>query len=135
MSVSGETARLVRQRAADRCEYCLMHQSLQGATFHVEHVVPRAKDGPSTAENLAWSCPGCNLHKSDRTMVVDPQTGSGVPLFNPRNDIWQEHFSIRDFEIVGLTEIGRAAVVSLDFNHARRIQIRKAETLFGLFPP
>lgn len=35
----------VAQRAAGRCEYCCMHQSLQGATFHVEHIVPAARAG------------------------------------------------------------------------------------------
>ena len=55
----------VEQRAAGRCEYCRMHQSLQGATFHVEHIVPTVLGGSSTLSNLAWACPGCNLQKSD----------------------------------------------------------------------
>jgi hypothetical protein len=32
----------VSQRAGDRCEYCLMHQALQGGPFHLEHIIPRA---------------------------------------------------------------------------------------------
>ena len=44
---------LVRSRAGDRCEYCRMHQSLQGATFHVEHVRPASAGGPSSPDNLA----------------------------------------------------------------------------------
>jgi hypothetical protein len=35
MTTRPEVARLVALRAGDRCEYCRMHQSLQGATFHV----------------------------------------------------------------------------------------------------
>ena len=46
-----------------------MHQSLQGATFHVEHIVPRCLGGLSKLENLAWACPSCNLHKSNRVEV------------------------------------------------------------------
>ena len=38
VSEAGDLLELVRARAGDRCEYCRMHQSLQGATFHVEHV-------------------------------------------------------------------------------------------------
>ncbi len=33
----------VEERAEDRCEYCRMHQALQGGTFHVEHIVPSAQ--------------------------------------------------------------------------------------------
>jgi 5-methylcytosine-specific restriction endonuclease McrA len=60
-----------------------MHQALQGATFHIEHVVPCSRGGADEPDNLAWACPGCNLHKSDRVEVVDPETGAIVPLFNP----------------------------------------------------
>lgn len=47
MNVSVEIGRAVEGRAEGRCEYCRMHHSLQGATFHVEHVVPRCKGGDS----------------------------------------------------------------------------------------
>jgi hypothetical protein len=60
-----------------------MHESLQGATFHVEHVTPQAKGGESNLENLALACPGCNLHKADRTTGVDPATGEQAPCFIP----------------------------------------------------
>ena len=39
MSSRGEIALQVEARAASRCEYCGMHQALQGGTFHVEHIV------------------------------------------------------------------------------------------------
>lgn len=35
-----------------------MHQSLQGATFHIEHIVPHTKGGAETLANLALACPG-----------------------------------------------------------------------------
>jgi hypothetical protein len=129
----GDIQRQVRQRAADRCEYCRMHQALQGASFHVEHIVPQSREGHTSLENLAWSCPGCNLRKSDRTEVLDPQTGQLVPLFNPRNERWRDHFRWQGFRIVSLTRIGRATAAALD--HPRRIRIRQAEESFDLFPP
>jgi 5-methylcytosine-specific restriction endonuclease McrA len=61
MGVPEELSREVRTRARARCQYCLMHESLQGATFHIEHVVPQSKGGISDMENLALACPGCNL--------------------------------------------------------------------------
>ena len=111
-----------------------MHQALQGATFHVEHIVPRAKEGASHESNLAFACPSCNLHKSDRTHAVDPLDGSSTPLFHSRRDLWREHFASAGTRLVGVTPVGRATVEALGLNHPRRIRIREAEARFGLFP-
>ena len=100
--------RQVRERADGRCEYCRMHESLQGATFHIEHVVPRSRGGDSSPENLAWACPRCNLCKSNRVEVPDPESGQRVPLFNPRTDRWGDHFRWDDYRVVPLSAIGDA---------------------------
>ena len=52
-----ETVRAVEARAKQRCEYCRMHQALQGATFHVEHILPTSAGGSDELSNLAWACP------------------------------------------------------------------------------
>jgi hypothetical protein len=135
MTSRRDIQRHVEARAAGRCEYCRMHQSLQGATFHVEHVVPQSRGGHFQHDNLAWACPSCNLRKANRVEVVDPDTGNQVPLFSPRADTWDEHFRWEGYRIVGQTPIGRASVAALDLNHLRRLQIRQAEELFDLFPP
>lgn len=127
--------RFVAQRAGNRCEYCQMHQSLQGATFHVEHIVPRSKGGTSELSNLAWACPSCNLRKTDRIDAKDPQTGDVFRLFHPRLDSWSEYFRWDGTAVVGLTATGRATLSLLDLNHPRRLAIRKAEAAFDLFPP
>jgi hypothetical protein len=113
-----------------------MHQSLQGATFHIEHIVPSSAGGSDGADNLALACPSCNLGKSNRVRVTDPQTEQEVPLFNPRADRWSDHFAWDEgWRIAGLTPTGRATVAALDFNHPRRLLIREAEEYFNLFPP
>jgi hypothetical protein len=112
-----------------------MHQALQGATFHVEHTVPSSRGGADDPANLAWACPACNLHKSDRVSAVDPDSGAVVPRFNPRTDRWADHFRWDGYEVVGLTLIGRATIFALDLNHSRRVMIRRAEEMFDLFPP
>lgn len=111
-----------------------MHQSLQGATFHVEHIIPLSRGGNSNLDNLAWACPSCNLHKGNRITAIDPDTNNSVPLFNPRLDNWHEHFRWDCYELIGQTRTGRATVVAFDLNHPRRRQIRRAEAWFGLFP-
>ena len=134
MSSWAELCREVKSRAAGRCEYCRMHESLQGATFHVEHIVPRACGGTSISANLALACPACNLSKSDRVDGLDPVTNQRVRIFNPRIDDWSQHFRWDGFEVVGQTPEGRATISLLDLNEARRLLIRQAEALFGLFP-
>jgi hypothetical protein len=129
----GELA--VEQRAGGCWEYCRMHQSLQGASFHLEHVIPRSKGGGDGLGNLAWACPSCNLRKSDRTEAVDPDVGVFAALFNPRRDPWNDHFAWAEYRIVGVTAIGRATSAALEFNTPRRLLIRQVELAFGLFPP
>ncbi len=76
----------------------------------------------------------CNLRKSDRVEIQDPQTGRVVSVFNPRADDWDGHFRWVGYDIVGLTPIGRALIAALELNHPRRIRIRQAEEMFDLFP-
>jgi hypothetical protein len=112
-----------------------MHESLQGASFHIEHVIPQSRGGESAAANLALACPGCNLHKGARTAAKDPSTGEWVQFFDPIHQEWSQHLRFRHCEVEGLTPIGRAAVAALDLNHSRRQRIRQVEEAFDLYPP
>lgn len=133
--MADESREFTTARAGGRCEYCQMHQSLQGATFHIEHIVPRVLGGSTNPDNLALACPSCNLHKSDRTSASSSPNGEVIPLFNPRLNDWHDHFEWEDYIVVAKSEIGNATIQTLDLNHERRDRIRKAEQLFGLFPP
>jgi hypothetical protein len=135
MNLPADLVATVRARAGGRCEYCRMSQSLQGASFHIEHIRPLAKAGVTTAGNLALACPSCNLHKSDRLIAPDPESGQVVPLYHPRTHSWAAHFAWRRTTLIGLTPAGRATVAALDLNHSRRLRVREAEVKFGLFPP
>ncbi len=135
MNVPAALAALVRERAGHRCEYCRMSQSLQGATFHVEHIIPVTCGGTTTEDNLALACPSCNLHKSDRSHVPDPDTREMTALFHPRKQRWSDEFAWEDKRMTGITATGRATIHALDLNHPRRLRVREAESLFGLFPP
>jgi hypothetical protein len=60
-----------------------------------------------------------------------------VLLFNPRTQIWEEHFSWTDdfTTIVGLTPTGRATVKALNMNRQESINLRKILYVFGEHPP
>ncbi|MDZ4342267.1 MAG: HNH endonuclease signature motif containing protein [Candidatus Binatia bacterium] len=55
--------RLVVLRVGNRCEYCRLAQKGQEATFHVDHILPKAAGGRTTAANLALACVSCSLRK------------------------------------------------------------------------
>ncbi len=112
-----------------------MHQSLQGATFHIEHVIPRVRGGTSELENLALACPSCNLHKANRDFIAPTQDSPSIALFHPRTNIWSDHFEWDDYQLIGKTDVGLPTIRLLDLNHERRVKIRQAEQMFGLFPP
>ena len=96
MSSWSEVVLEVEARAASRCEYCRMHQALQGGTFHVEHITPSVHGGATTLENLAWSCPGCNLHKSDRSDATIPRVVRWFLFSTPAKTDGQSIFDGRD---------------------------------------
>jgi hypothetical protein len=112
-----------------------MHQSLQGATFHIEHIVPQSAGGSDEPSNLALACPACNLVKSNRTTASDPDTAQLVSLFHPRSHKWSDHFCWDGLKVLGLTPTGRATVEAFSLNAPRRQLIRAAEGNFGFFPP
>jgi len=128
-------AREVRERAAGVCEYCLLPQESQEATFHVDHITPRSRDGVTSLDNLALACVGCSLHKAARHRARDPRTGKVAPLFNPRLDEWIDHFSFsKQWRILGRTPVGRATVEVLRMNRQNVVAIRKELALLGRYP-
>ena len=48
--------RLVRERAGDRCEYCLIPEQLTLAAHWVDHIVAEKHGGQTEEGNLALSC-------------------------------------------------------------------------------
>lgn len=130
-SITAALRSLVISRAADRCEYCGLAQEGQEAVFHVDHVVPRAANGPTHEANLALACVGCSLRKGARQTGLDPTSGADAPLFNPRVEAWADHFTVVDHLIVGLSPTGRATVEALAMNRPLMIAIREEQTLLG----
>jgi hypothetical protein len=122
-------------RAGNRCEYCRLSQLGQEAAFHIDHVMPRAAGGPTTADNLALACVSCSLRKWARQTATDPDSGEEVPLFNPRTQAWAEHFRWEGERVVPLTPTGRATVAALAMNRPLIVAIRQEETARGRHPP
>jgi hypothetical protein len=128
---------LVFQRAFGCCEYCMSSGQHTSSEFQMEHIIPLAKNGKSTFDNLALACQGCNGHKLIKTMGFDPETNQRIPLYNPRTDNWKEHFKWSEdkLQIIGLTPIGRGTVLSLNLNREKILNLRLVLKNSGLHPP
>jgi len=117
---------LVRRRAGERCEYCLLPQpAARFFTFHIEHIRAKQHGGQDIESNLALACPDCNAHKGPNLTSVDPLTDTVVPIFNPRTDDWRNHFVRQQALILGLSAIGRATAELLNMNEAQRVEMRE----------
>ncbi len=135
--ISAKVRKRVRQRARNRCEYCLSQQDLVNSPFQIDHFIPIAHGGSDDEDNLCLACEMCNQFKWARIDAVDPQTGHRTSLYNPRQDMWSDHFiwSADGTEIVGLTEIGRATVNALKMNNNLAVTVRKNWCNVGWHPP
>jgi hypothetical protein len=126
--------RVVRQRAGERCEYCLIPESLTLAAHWVDHVVAEKHGGQTEDGNLALSCVLCNLHKGSDLTSIDPETGQITPLFHPRRDRWADHFRLVGTRIEPLTPTGRVTVRLLQLNHPDRVEEREEFVRLGVLP-
>ncbi|MEO1389826.1 MAG: HNH endonuclease signature motif containing protein [Cyanobacteria bacterium J06634_6] len=77
------------------------------ARLEIEHIIPLVKGGTNDESNLWLACPLCNGHKSSKVNAIDPETEETVPLFNPRTQIWRDHFrwSNNGTQVVGITPV------------------------------
>ncbi|MGA9926781.1 MAG: HNH endonuclease signature motif containing protein [Isosphaeraceae bacterium] len=126
--------RSVRDRARHRCEYCRLPQAAQPyVTFHIEHVLPRKHGGSDDPSNLALACERCNAFKGTDLSGIDPDTGQVERLFDPRTQVWADHFELRGALILGRTSTGRATVAVLGMNEDRRVLLRAEILTLGEF--
>ena len=136
-TTAAQRKRSVIERARGCCEYCRSQTRFSTQSFSIEHIVPRSHKGKDSADNLALACQGCNNHKYTRISSQDPVTGEIVPLYHPRQQKWNEHFTWNeDFcQIIGLTPTGRATVQALQLNRAGLVNLRRVLYATGEHPP
>ena len=65
----------VMERDYNQCRYC----GDRYGPFHLDHVVPVSKGGPTTPENLVVACQQCNYLKSDNTWTPRPLKPESAP--------------------------------------------------------
>jgi hypothetical protein len=103
----------------------------------LEHIRPESRGGLTSEKNLWLACRRCNEYKGTQIDAYDPLTGKRVRLFNPRTQLWSEHFTWDEsgIEIQGVTPTGRATVVALRMNNQEIVIARRLWVAAGWWPP
>ncbi len=124
--------RLVSERAAGRCEYCLIPQVATAHLHEPDHIVSRQHGGETHERNLALACLRCNRHKGPNVGSFDPFTGELTAFFNPRVQRWSDHFEWDDGFLRPLTAHARVTVKVLRLNDTDRVAERNLLLQCGL---
>ena len=132
--ISAALRREVRERAGERCEYCLLAESQAFFPHEPDHLIALKHGGETTLANLALACVDCNRFKGSDIASVDRVTGEVVLLFNPRTQQWQDHFQLRGGFIISLTSVARVTEKLLQLNLSSRVEVRQRLAAIGEYP-
>ena len=133
--ISAGLRRLILERANGCCEYCRADTDSHAIDAAIDHIIAEKHGGKTIAGNLCLSCFWCNSFKGSDISSVDWRNDATiVPLFNPRNQDWNEHFEIRHLKIVPLTATGRVTVFLLRMNASERIKERRLLIELEVYP-
>lgn len=135
--VPRELRERIAEQARHRCGYCLTPAALIGSPLEIEHIIPISLGGLTEEENLWLACSLCNNHKGNRIAARDPLSGEILPFFNPRRQVWAEHFAWVDAgaRMIERTEVGRVTILALSLNRPSLVFTRRAWITVGWHPP
>lgn len=115
----------VWRRARNRCEYCHFPEELALTPFQIDHIIAEKHGGTTELSNLALACFYCNNYKGPNIAGLDRMTSEIVRLFNPRIDIWSDHFRWNGAVLTGKTAIARVTLQVLNINRADSVLLRE----------
>ena len=93
--------------------------------LQIDHIISEKQGGPTVLENLALACSTCNHYKGYAVVKYYYESGKTVLLFNPRKQIWNEHFRLEESGIIAsVSETGEATIDILVLNEKIRVEGR-----------
>ncbi len=131
--ISPDLRQTIADRASLLCEYCLIAEADTFYGCEVDHIISLKHGGSSEPDNLAYACALCNRAKGSDVGSVSA-TGEFTRFFNPRTDLWAEHFRLDQSAIRPLTTIGEVTARILGFNDSARLHEREEMIRFGKYP-
>lgn len=122
-------------RASGCCEYCLLHYESAFFTHEIDHIISLKHKGKNILINFALACYYCNRNKG--TDIGSIYKDEFIRFFNPRKDIWHEHFELDKptATIHALSPIGEVTATIFGFNHIDRIIERQILIAANKYPP
>lgn len=132
--VSVKLRKLVKRRAHNTCEYCLMHEDDTFFNFQIDHIISLKHGGITIENNLAYACAICNNSKGADLGSFVENPSELIRFYNPRIDEWRKHFKIENAEIIPVTEIGKVTIKIFRLNDKHRIIERERLIDVGDFP-
>ncbi len=131
--ISEKNRNQVAKLASNCCEYCLLHKDAAFWKHEIDHIISLKHEGSDDISNLALACYFCNRNKgSDIGSIFK---GEFYRFYNPRIDVWSEHFRLDETIIQPLTPIGEVTAKILGFNQIDRIIERQLLIKSGIYPP
>ena len=124
----------VAKRAGFRCEYCLLHEADLIVGAQIDHIISIKHGGSTAIENLAYSCLICNANKGSDIATILLPSETIIRFFNPRKDLWSDHFDLADGKIIPKTDIGEATAKILNLNASERVIRRRLLAQAGRYP-
>jgi hypothetical protein len=115
------------------CEYCLIGEADTFYGCQVDHIISLKHGGPSDFDNLALACTFCNRAKGSDVGSIS-KAGEFVRFFNPRIDVWRDHFSLEEAVIEPRSAIGEVTARILNFNDNARLHEREILIRNGKYP-
>lgn len=132
--LSDDLRQAVATRANFLCEYCLIHEDDTVYGCQVDHIISLKHGGITALENLAYACAFCNRSKgSDIGSILWPSQ-EFTRFYNPRTDLWKEHFKLDGAIIRPISNIGKVTAQILSFNHVDRVLERQTLIAIRRYP-
>lgn len=137
LKISNEQREQIKIRASNSCEYCLSQDKYAPHSFTVDHILAQSLGGTNNLGNLAYCCFLCNRLKTNKKLLLDPNSLEWFPIYNPRIHKWSEHFMWNEETvlIIGKTSIGILTINVLKLNREKLIEYRESIIPFGTHPP
>lgn len=114
-----------RTRQGNACCYCRqINTSNHGASWHTEHIVPRAThpEFMFNPSNLAVACPDCNGFKSNKQTLQDanapeyPRDSASFLIIHPQIDLFEKHIRMSKYSYFRLSDKGEWTINACNLN-------------------
>ncbi len=132
--IPADLRRLVVARAHGLCEYCLIAEEDTFYGCEADHIISEKHGGSTSADNLAYACVFCNQAKGSDIGSIHWESNAFVRFFNPRADVWTDHFEFSGDLVIGRTATGAVTARILGFNTGERVIERKTLQDLGRYP-